>query len=1535
MDTFHVIKRNGSIEQICFEKISARLLWLSKHPSELRINPVRIAQNVFSDVQSGIHTRELDEYAADVASNMTEMHPDFAVMATRIAVNNHHKNTLDCFSSTIEACYTNTDQGVHTPRITKQLYKFVGLHKNTINTMIDYDRDYRFTYMGFKTLLGSYLIKRTGSAEVERVRPQDLVLERPQDMWMRVSCAIHMNRDQLNDTSVLARVRESYDAMSLGHMTHATPTLTNAGTNGEQLLSCFPAGTLVHTQTRGAVAIERVVVGDTVVTHTGRVCAITQLHKNPRETRTVHAVQCYMTPEFKVTGNHKIWSVTSAAPNTPCWNEVRQLRAGDYMALPACAGTIHTYKLKNAPARVRQQPVQQPLIVITVDANFTEFLGMWYAEGYVCGDEPAQLVNGRELKTHYTGIAVQINIKRVTLIARAKELGFLCFGIHAKCTIDQQVVSVIFENEVLASTFHNTFGRGAMLPCFDKSIHDWHTSLIEPLLTGMLITSGYTSSTTDNLSIVIVDSEFSEQLHQVCRRASILNDITPISDRSTRVTFSSDHPLIAAIKLHMPLITYSDDHTAKPTLATRCIAGVTFTRIVDTTPVLNFRDQFVYTLGVADDHSYSVAGVMAQNCFLLGADDSLHSISKLLSDAATISKYSGGVGFWWNLRSAGATVKGVNGTSRGMIPFLKVAEAYSEAVDQGGKRPGSFAHYLVPHHPDFMRWIELRRPTTGDIKKLFYAVWCSDLFMRYAREQRTWYFFNPSANPELFGVYGPEFERNYALAVEREQYVGEGVGAHLVLVEIAKSQIATGMPYMVYADACNLKSNQKNIGAINSSNLCVVGSTRLLTRAGHVCISELAGVTTDIWNGSEWSSVTVTCTNQSTEVMDVEIDNVTVRCTPYHRFAVRDTKHHNPLVFDIQQAHQLHVNDKLVRMPALPVIDGTRPHKHPYSSGFFAGAGDYVEHERGCAITCTRLVPAGVKYCTEHAACPLDTRDQVHDQPCAANGVRMIARVVLPESKHALIMHLDMQCTPAPHGNNLHVYMLHDLPHKTQVPFNASLATKLLWLAGLIDSTGGYSQNMLVVCSNLNTFITDVRLLLTTLGVDAKIIAIGSRVVGVVASAFRLKIAHADCVRLLDMGMQLHHVNITPAVCVAAATHFPRVTALRAVVAHEPTYCFTEPLRNRGVFNGVLAMNCAEIALHSSSTEYATCTLATVCLGNLVNDVDNTFNFDELERVTAIVVRNLNRVIDINHYPVPETRTSNERHRPLGIGVQGLADVFAKLGYAFTSPEARVLNRQIFETLQYSALRESCELAKLDGAYSTFAGSPYSQGIMQHDMWKPLHDTEFTELRCDWSALRQDIITHGVRNSQLVALPPTASTSQIQNQNECFEPFMNNLCARRTKAGTFTMINSVLINRLIALELWTPVIRSAFVTMRGSIQVTDDPNTAVFREIPASVRASALTVWELQNKDLIDMDRDRMPFVCQTSSSNRFMRDPTVAKLCSMHMYTHSLGLKTGMYYLRSLTSSKNISFGAAISSSSGSEPDNAPSCSISGGCSG
>lgn len=841
------------------------------------------------------------------------------------------------------------------------------------------------------------------------------------------------------------------------------------------------------------------------------------------------------------------------------------------------------------------------------------------------------------------------------------------------------------------------------------------------------------------------------------------------------------------------------------------------------------------------------------SCFLTAPEDSIEGMYEWIKKLALISKRAGGIGGSVScIRGNGAYIRGTNGISRGLVPLAKVANETLKHVNQGGRRAGSAAIYIEPHHPDIMEFLELKL-NHGDenmrARDLFLAVWLSDLFMERVRDDADWTLMDPDECPGLDVCYGDEYRRKY------QDYETKKMGKRVVKAQdiwkaITRSQIETGVPYVLFKDAANRKSNHQNLGTIRGSNLCVSPDTKILTKTGYHVIKELDGQTVNVWNGEEFSEALVKKTGEDQPMLKITFSNgAELRCTKYHRFYLSTSDDaEKPQVVEAQN---LKISDKLWRCK-FPVISKGTEMESPYTHGYFCAVG--VDH--------------GKRYCSQ---------------------VR-IPVINLRADRLYLERYLDkkMVLTTNDYGS-VCCHLRNDIEDCDFVPINGSLVTKLRWLEGYCDGIGEIrkirSNKYIQICSDNKEFLLKVHLLCQTLGVDPMLIKSENH-----KNKYDFLINSGDLYKLHNIGFIPKRVTFAPK---RPQRESPYVKVSKIEDSeNSDTYCFGEPKKNAGIFDGVYTSQCAEILEYHDSKEIASCCLSSVCLSKFVNEKEGTFDFDQLEKVTAQCVRNLNQVIDRNMYPVVEAKLSNLRHRPLGIGVQGFADTLYKLRIPFeydgkVNPKAEKLNKDIFETMYYGAMKASLEEARKHGAYQTFRGSPLSEGKFQFNLWGvPPSD------RYDWDRLRTDVMRYGVRNSLLLACMPTASTAQIMGSTETTEPMTSNLYVRRTLSGDFIISNKYLIRDLQKLGLWSAEMKNQIIAHNGSIQYIDG--------LPQELKDLYKTAWEIKQRTLMDLSAGRAPFICQTQSLNLFFEEPTTKILTSALFYAWKKGLKTGSYYIRS-----------------------------------
>ncbi|ABT15231.1 ribonucleotide reductase large subunit [Paramecium bursaria Chlorella virus NY2A] len=864
------------------------------------------------------------------------------------------------------------------------------------------------------------------------------------------------------------------------------------------------------------------------------------------------------------------------------------------------------------------------------------------------------------------------------------------------------------------------------------------------------------------------------------------------------------------------------------------------------------------------------------SCFLVTVEDSLGDIYKVLGDCAQLSKHGGGLGINISeIRGRGSRINGTNGESDGIVPMLKVFDTTSAYANQGGRRKGSFAIYLEPHHSDVMDFLLMKRNQGEEslrARNLFYAVWLNDLFMKRVETDAQWSLFDPSECPGLTDAFGDEYAELY------ERYEAEGKAKNVVKARdvwntMVTTIIETGQPYVSNKDAVNKKNMQMNAGTIRGSNLCVAGDTKILTSSGYHPIKDMEGKQVRVWNGYEFSETIVHKTGVNQKLIMVSLDDGTeLRCTPYHKFYIETGSRpaDKSRVMEVR-AGDLEKGDRIIRfeLPTITVGETTMSDKEAYTKGFFSAD--------GCVIKS--------KYGEDEYRISVKREDKIE----------------------ALTKYVDVIKS---HTNRFrtHFYVPDYVQNKFEVPINSMVNEKISWLAGFMDGDGcviRYKdiENMQAVSIN-KSFLQDIRLMLQTIGIHSTINKfMPNRVMKMPdgrggtdmyngAESWRLQIDSEGVRKLFALGFTPRRLKMNGSRKRHHKTNkFTRVVSVTDHGDVEDTYCFNEPKRHMGVFNGVITGQCNEIVEYTSKEETAVCVIGSVVLKNYVKN--DKFDFDDLRKNVKILAKNLDRSIDVMAYPIKEAETSNKLRRPIGVGVQGLQDVFFKLRFSYDSPEARDLNREIFEHIYYAAVEASVELAEIHGPYPTFEGSPASKGILQYHLWDVTPKSNL-----DWRGL-EERVKKGIRNSLVTALMPTASTAQICGSVEAFEPITSNLYSRRTLAGEFPVINSYLVRELIERGTWNEQMKNQIIANGGSIQKVIG--------IHPSVKAVYKTAWDLSMKSVIDMASDRGAFVDQTQSMNLFLAQPTLKNVTSMLFYGWKSGLKTLQYYLRSKPASSAI----------------------------
>ena len=1427
--SMQVVKRNGQTEAVSFDKVLNRIHIAS---NGLDVNPTLIAQRTLMRIYDGVKTSELDELAAQLSISLMTTNPDYGTLAARLAISNHHRNTSDRFTDVVhELAHQTTEKtGEAVCNVSQELIDLCEKHGDAINQRIDYQRDYLFDYFGFKTLEKlQYLLRDT----------KGKTLERPQHLIMRVSLALWGSVD-------LEQAFQTYELLSQKYFIHATPTNFNAGTPRQQLSSCFLLAmkgdsiTGIYDTLKDCALISKYAGGIGLHIHNirakgslirgtnGTSNGIVPMLRNFNDTAR-YVDQCF-TPDTLVyteNGPKLIEDVSISdkiLTSDGTYHKVKMPVRHEYN------GKMLEIQIKNAIYPIRVTPEHQILALQHQAKGLNFDVIRNRLEKSIA---KAEFVDANELNkgdfvvfpipthTHDIEEITEEDCRFYGIMLGDGHISYAASGVTLNETnkinivefvkqylSDRGVKYNIYKDDITVDIKWSTasprfkWTRSQLYDANDQK--KWDTPMLHlPLNKLQQIIRGIIE--TDGC---ITEKEISIELSSLGLIESIRYALLRMGALSSGYTRNR----VGNVSSYKNITTR---------LPTNVIRVPRIKEIMDMFP--NAPDGEFFSYLKHGDYIYS-----------------------RIQDMTEV-QYNGVVHDFE-----------IDGPHDYTVAHLGIAH------NGGGKRNGSFAMYLEPWHADVEDFLRLKLNTGSEEERcrdLFYGLWIPDLFMERVEKNEPWTLFCPSEAPGLADVYGEEFKTLY------ERYEAEGRGrkqidAQKLWFKVLDSQIETGTPYLLYKDAANQKSNQKNLGTIKSSNLCVAPETYVLTDKGQIPIVELAGKQVNIWNGDKWSSTTVMKTGEQQKLITVYLSNgAQITCTPYHKFIVNNDKWSRQSINKglRMEAKELKPDMKLVKWDA-PVLEGSTEFdfKEPYTHGFFCGDGNEFKNEN--------------------------------------------KRIILCGEKKKLIPYLKLNTIGNEQKNETIQAMIpKDLNKKFDVPLRASIRCRLLWLAGLLDADAGVhhsnrNTDVIDLCGIEKDFLNNVRLLLLSLGVQSKVIVSKNARIEKFPGGkeynckalYHIPIGAESIYQLIQLGMVCNRLIFRCPEPKVKCQQYVKVVSIEDNGRIDDTYCFNESENHAGVFNGVLTGNCTEIIEYSSPDETSVCNLASIALPSYIND--RTFDFDKLREVVETATVNLNRVIDINYYPTPETKKSNMRHRPIGLGIQGLADVFALLRLPWESEKAAELNQRIFEHIYYAAVNASAEVAKKDGPYSTYEGSPMSKGLFQYDLWNVVPLTE-TDGSLNWAALKEKVKQYGVRNSLLVAPMPTASTSQILGFNECMEPFTSNIYTRRTLAGEFIIVNKYLLNDLKKLDLWNEMMKQQIIAQNGSIQGID--------QIPESIQKLYKTSWELKQKVLIDMAARRGAFICQSQSMNLFVAEPNYAKLTSMHFYAWKQGLKTGIYYLR------------------------------------
>ena len=1474
----NVTKRNGQLEIVSFDKILQRIKRIGKQ-LDIKLNFTTLAMKVIDQLYDGISTTKIDELTAEQCASMASIHYDYNTLAGRIIVSNHQKNTSDSFSEVMTKLYHCKDKnGNASPLVSDELMEVIREHGTYIDTLCDYSRDFLIDYFGFKTLDRAYLM-----------RLDDKAVERPQHMWMRVAIGIH--------GSNLEDVTQTYDMMSQKYFTHATPTLFNAGTPRPQLSSCYLLSMEsdsidgIYNTLKDCALISKMAGGIGLHIHNVRATG--------SRIRGTNGTSNGIVPMLRVFNNTAKYVDQCIHPETIIYTN-----NGPMQIQNCTSGETSIFNL------LGKTEIIQNVLEHSYDGEILEIENMHSLFPLmVTPMHPLYVLRGQKKGLNYTVIKNRLDKKICDFEwIEAKDL-----------TTDDMVIYPIptyfVDNPLITEEdcymYGIILGDGCMNNTNNTGYVSMHTTNKLHVRTFM---QKYFDEKMVDYKVDIKENTTRLRWNRTIHLPFRYNDFYD-ENNTKRIHHRWLNLPVEKVKYILKGLIHTDGCIDK-----EIVFDNTSLNLIESLKFICLK-MGILTSGyirdrVGEKHETKTGIIENKKISYCLRIPKTTDICKLLNteyDEKQFFKF-----FKYNglLFSRIQNIK--KSEYNGILYDLQMEYEHNYLLTNGllhnggGKRNGSFAIYLEPWHADIEMFLQMRK-NHGDeelkARDLFYALWIPDLFMERVKSNGKWTLMCPDECPGLSDVYGDDFKTLY----ESYESCGRGritVNARELWFKMLDAQMETGTPYILYKDAVNKKSNQKNIGTIKSSNLCVAPETVILTNKGHVTIETLKDQTVQVWNGKEFSEVTVHQTGTDQEIIDVYTDDgLRLSCTPYHKFYIQNS--YSLSSMKKVEARHLQPGDKIIKCQ-YPIIDGSDNMLYAYTHGFFCGDGTYRNVSDTIESPCKFQALTNHHFCKRHLFHETDNYVETiveditqYSGNCKAMSYSKLPIIYLYDNKRELVSHIEHRMDPIHEEQNkrIVVSLPGDIAEKYEVPpATCSLKTKLEWFAGYCDADGTISVNganeQLQVASINHEFLINVKLMLQTCGINPKIKLSkpdgtsylpdgkGGHKLYVTKAVYRLLITSCDLYQLVSLGFKPHRLVVNGSKPQRNANQFVKILKVVNENRIADTYCFTEPKRHMGIFNGIITSQCTEITEYSSSDETAVCNLASIGLPMFIRS-DGSFDYDLLHSVTKVITRNLNKIIDINYYPTEKTRKSNFRHRPIGIGVQGLADVFILMGFPFSSEEAKTVNRNIFETIYHAALEASMELAKQYGSYETFVGSPAHQGVLQFDMW----DVKPGNQRYDWEELKQQITMHGLRNSLLLAPMPTASTSQILGFNECIEPITSNIYSRRTLAGEFIQANKYLMSDLIAINMWNDKIKNNIIANHGSIQHIDG--------IPESIKEKYKTVWEIPMRNLIDMAVDRGAYICQSQSLNLWLEDPNYNTLTSMHFYSWSKGLKTGIYYLR------------------------------------
>lgn len=1435
-----ITKRDGSQEKIDYDKIHKVVNWACKGLDNVSTSQVEMMANL--QFFEGVTTENIQEMLVKSAADLiSEENPNYQYVAARLLMFSMRKKAFGQYEPPTLWKHINNmiDKGLYDKAI---LDSYTQKEIDTIDTYIDHNKDFNFSYAAMRQLEGKYFVQNRVTGEI---------YESAQFVYSLIPIVLF---SEYKDEERLNLIQRFYNAASDFKLSLPTPIMAGVRTPTRQFSSCFPKGQQVLTN-KGLLPIEEVTDDLSVLTLGGTwEKVVLNSNKVSNASSFITLRNTFSIPwDFESTSDHKIKGLKKFHPDNrkkysvPQWIEAGDLEIGDFVEIPfnkhvTQQKTIDLpvpegYEVDNdfikkctTDSRKRSgeydDKVQPTPKTIPIDKHLMLILGYFLAEGHV--------------NKKINSFAFTFNVTETNFHNDVRAY-FNNLGLHVtehdikKNAHTLLVYSLPFKNLLL-----DLVGTG-----FDKMKLSNLLMRVEPELQKYLLAGVIRGDGCVHKLGMVLDMNNRTLIHQlglVALRCGLFPSLgaedesknesswsDKISYKLHLANYSSNRDFIKNyVKKDLDKIDLDTPKQKKYGLA-KYIGNRFYAKVLEIRKRPN-TGETVYDLSIDNDHSFTVSGIGVHNCTLITSDDTLNSIN---STASAIVKYisqRAGIGVnAGKIRALGSSIRNGDAFHTGLIPFLKYFQAAVKSCSQGGLRGGAATTFYPIWHLEVESLLVLknnRGVEENRVRHMDYGVQLNKTMYERLIKNESITLFSPNEVPGLYEAFfsdQEEFNRLYQIYEADNNIRKKVIKAVDLFTQLSQERAQTGRIYIQNVDHTNSHGafNAKK-APIYQSNLCVAPETKILTDKGYQVISELENQQVNVWNGKEFSNTTVIKTGENQPLLKVITDSGEVlECTHYHKFYIQK-KYARSAVKEIR-ANELEPGMKLIKYE-LPVIEGSKTLDNAYINGFYSGDGCNVKGKQ---------------------------RIYLYEQKRKLQKLftGFIGKWTIQEEYNRIYCHYN------------------DLKDRFFVPNSSyTIKDRLDWIAGYADADGSIYRNgtnQQLVFSSINLpFLKEIQLMVQTLGVQGKIKLCAEEGYHLLPAndgsgenkeyycntLYRFLINSTDTQKLLKLGLKLHRLKLVEHVPNRSAKKFVQIKEIIDNGRTDDTYCFTEPKRHMGMFNGILTGQCLEITLPTvpmesmddPNGEIALCTLAAFNLGKCNTESD-------IKEVSELIVRGLDAILDYQDYPVKAAEKAKKR-RALGVGVTNLAYLIAKNGLKYSDGSANNLVHRTMENIQYYLLKYSNQLAKEQGKCEYFSDTKYAEGILPIDTYKKEIDKVHSQpLLKDWESLREDIAKYGLRNSTLTALMPSETSSQITNATNGIEPPRGLISVKTSKDGILKQVVPEIESLGSKYELlWNIPNNKGYLNLVGIMQkFVDQAISANTNYVPANYPDNMLPITEV------------------------------------------------------------------------------------------